>query len=427
RKVKWSGLSGTTPVRGQSSYRGVQPRVDWEEGRGWSQQPRADREEGGAGRTAACRVLTGRGGGLVVTAACCVLQELNEETAQYEDAVDPETGKRVLLIRELTGIAQTCAKSTSLALGWHGFTCPEQYRCTQVENPNYGISNFDNLAWAFLTIFQCITLEQWVDIMYWTQDATTGWACLYFIVVIFIGAFFLLNLVLAVITSMHNDTIMVAKEEQKMGCNTPAPNAEVDAMSSMMQKFMDTAGNVSKDVINRVGGEVASRGEELAAGVWQRTRINIRLIIMSFWFNPAVTLLILMNTLVLSLEYEGMDPQFRETLELLNFILSLIFLLEMSLKIGGLGFKEYIADGYNKFDLLVNLVNVCEMSLYQGQSGSLSVLRAFRILRVMKLFGNLKTLQLFLGTLMKTVMELGNFTFVVFLVIFIFALLGMQL
>ncbi|KAK3255479.1 hypothetical protein CYMTET_35338, partial [Cymbomonas tetramitiformis] len=289
------------------------------------------------------------------------------------------------------------------------------------------------------------------------------------------GAFFLLNLVLAVITSMHNDTIMaschsacpsrvppqrapasaarvlshwrprpprqwvhgrsraptrapqVAKEEQKMGCNTPAPNAEVDAMSSMMQKFMDTAGNVSKDVINRVGGEVASRGEELAAGVWQRTRINIRLIIMSFWFNPAVTLLILMNTLVLSLEYEGMDPQFRETLELLNFILSLIFLLEMSLKIGGLGFKEYIADGYNKFDLLVNLVNVCEMSLYQGQSGSLSVLRAFRILRVMKLFGNLKTLQLFLGTLMKTVMELGNFTFVVFLVIFIFALLGMQL
>jgi hypothetical protein len=61
-----------------------------------------------------------------------------------------------------------------------------------------GFTSFDNLLWALLLIFQCVTLEGWTDIMYWVMDATSGFACIYFIILIFIGAFFLLNLALAV-------------------------------------------------------------------------------------------------------------------------------------------------------------------------------------------------------------------------------------
>lgn len=48
-----------------------------------------------------------------------------------------------------------------------GVSCDEGYECRgNWEGPNYGITNFDNIGYAMLTVFQCITLEGWTDIMY---------------------------------------------------------------------------------------------------------------------------------------------------------------------------------------------------------------------------------------------------------------------
>lgn len=33
--------------------------------------------------------------------------------------------------------------------------------------PNNGITNFDNIGYAMLTVFQCITMEGWTNVMYW--------------------------------------------------------------------------------------------------------------------------------------------------------------------------------------------------------------------------------------------------------------------
>lgn len=91
-------------------------------------------------------------------------------------------------------------------------------------NPNRGITSFDNTLVAFLAIFQCISLEGWVDMQYWVRvarlvlhlsascwahnttagpqmrDTMSGWYGLYFVVLILFGSLFLLNLVVAVIT-----------------------------------------------------------------------------------------------------------------------------------------------------------------------------------------------------------------------------------
>jgi len=51
--------------------------------------------------------------------------------------------------------------------------CGKGYHCLtdQVcdfywEGPNFGITNFDNFGLAMLTVFQCVTLEGWTDVMY---------------------------------------------------------------------------------------------------------------------------------------------------------------------------------------------------------------------------------------------------------------------
>jgi len=55
-----------------------------------------------------------------------------------------------------------CSKSASVgrqcAAGW---TCGDSGI-----SPNGSVTSFDNIGWAFLTIFQCITLEGWTDVMY---------------------------------------------------------------------------------------------------------------------------------------------------------------------------------------------------------------------------------------------------------------------
>lgn len=42
------------------------------------------------------------------------------------------------------------------------------------EGPNGGITNFDNVFFAMLTVFQCITMEGWTDVLYWVRRHVSG-------------------------------------------------------------------------------------------------------------------------------------------------------------------------------------------------------------------------------------------------------------
>ena len=82
------------------------------------------------------------------------------------------------------------------------FNCPHGYFCGKQEtNPNYGNTNLDNIFYALLMVFQSTTLEGWSDIQTMYQRTYSYYIFLYFIMIVFIGAFFLMNLTLAVINA----------------------------------------------------------------------------------------------------------------------------------------------------------------------------------------------------------------------------------
>ncbi|GAB1291210.1 Voltage-dependent L-type calcium channel subunit alpha [Apodemus speciosus] len=86
-----------------------------------------------------------------------------------------------------TGHGRQCQNGTVCKPGWDG--------------PKHGITNFDNFAFAMLTVFQCITMEGWTDVLYWMQDAMgyeLPWV--YFVSLVIFGSFFVLNLVLGVLS-----------------------------------------------------------------------------------------------------------------------------------------------------------------------------------------------------------------------------------
>lgn len=108
-------------------------------------------------------------------------------------------------IHEMTG--QTLLDDEGEEILCGNTACPSDYYCgKRTLNPNFDTTNFDNIFWALLNVFQCITLEGWSEIMVMYQKVYSPFTIFFFVPMVFIGAFFLLNLTLAVIQSSYSQT-----------------------------------------------------------------------------------------------------------------------------------------------------------------------------------------------------------------------------
>ena len=139
-------------------------------------------------------------------------------------------------------------------------------------------------------------------------------------------------------------------------------------------------------------------------------------------FNGFIILIIFANTVTLSLEHDGMSDDLKDTLEKLNLTFTIIFILEMVLKLIGLGFKGYARDKFNLFDAFIVIISLLELVI--GSAGSLSV---FRTLRVFRLAKNIPSLRILLNTVLGSLASVGYMTVLLVLFLFMFAILGMQL
>jgi len=51
-----------------------------------------------------------------------------------------------------------------------GFRCPNGSSCkANWDGPKHGIVSFDNIIYAMLTVFQCITMEGWTTTLYYVS------------------------------------------------------------------------------------------------------------------------------------------------------------------------------------------------------------------------------------------------------------------
>ena len=73
-------------------------------------------------------------------------------------------------------------------------------------NPFHGAISFDNIGLAWVAIFLVISLEGWTDVMYFVQDAHSFWNWIYFVCLIVVGSFFMINLCLVVIATQFSET-----------------------------------------------------------------------------------------------------------------------------------------------------------------------------------------------------------------------------
>lgn len=234
--------------------------------------------------------------------------------------------------------------------------------------------------------------------MYMTTDSTQpiiGGA--FFTILIMFGSFFVMNLTLAVIS-----------EEFNLDESSRGPTADEKKM-----------------LLLRAAEERAKF----------KPRIHWLYAVVS---HPSFTVLImtaiLANTAVLALDHYPMPAKMDADLEIVNFGLSCVFLVEMIAKLIGLGLRQYARDRFNLFDAFIVTMSVLEtfasppsfMSDNPVKKGAVFALRSFRLFRVFKLARNWRSLRELLEMVARAVASIANFAVLLFLFIYIYALVGLQ-
>uniref|UniRef100_A0A8D0HSQ7 Sodium channel protein n=1 Tax=Sphenodon punctatus TaxID=8508 RepID=A0A8D0HSQ7_SPHPU len=166
--------------------------------------------------------------------------------------------------------------------------------------------------------------------------------------------------------------------------------------------------------------------------LWLRIKNRVKIFVMNPFTDLTITVCIVMNTLFMALDHYKMTSSFEFMLSVGNLVFTGIFIAEMVLKIIALDPYYYFQQRWNIFDSIIVFLSIIELSLPGSKGkgkgkGNVSVLRSFRLLRVFKLAKSWPTLNTLIKIIGNSVGALGNLTLVLAIIVFIFAIVGMQL
>uniref|UniRef100_A0A672YU96 Voltage-dependent L-type calcium channel subunit alpha n=1 Tax=Sphaeramia orbicularis TaxID=375764 RepID=A0A672YU96_9TELE len=307
------------------------------------------------------------------------------------------------------------------------------------EGPNNGITHFDNIGFAMLTVYQCITMEGWTKVLYWVNDAIGNeWPWLYFVPLILIGSFFVLNLVLGVLSGEFT------KEREKA-----RSRGEFQKLRERQQLDEDLHGYMEwithAEVLDADREGKGSDGMTRVflfcfvlfvlyfsrlARRWNRFfRMKCLIYVKTNTFYWVVMFLVFLNTLTIATEHHHQSDQLTSLQDVASRVLLVLFVIEMFVKMYALGPRAYFMSLFNRFDFFVVICGILEMIMLSAGAVTplgFSVLRCIRLLRILKVTKYWKSLSNLVASLLNSVRSIASLLLLLFLFIVIFSLLGMQ-
>jgi len=286
---------------------------------------------------------------------------------------------------------------------------------------------FDNILQAAFTLFQVITTEGWVVIMlavvdqngiYKDPERDSGeyWV-IFFWVYSLVGYFFLANVVIGVIIDNFNQMKRDAMEdtsEQKVLSEAQHRWLQCQKVFYATRSFF-----LITNVESLPPGQrglfffVASKKfESFIMGV-----IVLNIFAMAFRVNPEPT------------NSDDLSYALNSCINPINLFCLIVFNVEFVLKFTAYKWG-YFSDWWNRFDfscVLSSNVGYVLEQLQVGDTGSLSIIRMFRVIRLFRLVRFLQGLNQLSGAFLLSIPKLGNVSAILGLVLLIFALLGMNL
>ncbi|CDW83245.1 voltage-gated ion channel superfamily [Stylonychia lemnae] len=277
------------------------------------------------------------------------------------------------------------------------------------------ITNFDNLPVSMMSLFILSSTEGWGDIMYNGVDATEidhqpvynmneGWV-FFFMVFMIIGSLFLLNLFVSIVVNTYY------VEKEKLSQN--------DVLKNYQKQWL---------LIQSLGFEaqptkIEKRHDNIVSKFCQNIADSPK-------FDYFIIGCIIINTILMALTWFQNPQEIPANLEIVNYFFTAVFTLEAIIKIIAYGLG-YFKQGWNIFDFVIVIISYVTLIIGQLSSAAVgpkqtTIARAFRIGRVFRLIKKAKFLRIIFNTIIVTIPALANVGALMFLLLFIFSILGVQ-
>ena len=209
----------------------------------------------------------------------------------------------------------------------------------------------------------------------------------------------------------------VAKDDYSAGATTSADPAPLPLPASLLG-----------------GGGSASGADTSATPRWSLVRVCERV---TRWrhFATLIHVLILCNTITQCLAYPAMSASQCRALDAVSFGFACAFLLEMGVKLAGLGLRGYARDRSNLFDGSIVILNIVDIAVTASQGGgpwvadrpcssglNLSVFRTLRLARLLRAIPS----KFLLAIVVQMAEEVAAVTLIFALFLYVWTLLGMS-
>ncbi|XP_064906451.1 sodium channel protein type 5 subunit alpha-like [Columba livia] len=273
--------------------------------------------------------------------------------------------------------------------------------------------NFDDVGMGYLALLEVATFKGWMDIMYAAVDSRKineqpkfeAFLAMYtyFVIFIIFGSFFMLNLFIGVVISNFN------QQRKKI---------------SGKDLFLTEEQKKYYNALKKLGSKKPQKPIPRPLNVFQGLLFDI---VSHKTFDVTVVTLICLNMIVMMAESN--QDGIKDVLNKINFFFVAVFTGECVIKI--LALRHYFfTSGWNLFDLAVVVLSLVSIGLSEAFQTSFSptILRIFRLARIgriLRLIRKARGIRTLLFALLMSLPALFNIGLLLFLVMFIFAIVGM--
>ena len=277
-------------------------------------------------------------------------------------------------------------------------------------------SNFDNVGNAMLTLFQLMTTEGWQDVMNSGVDSVgiemqpiynnNIFNSLYFIVFMLYGAFVIINFFTATIVDNFNQI----KEKEEVGYGllvTDTQRQWIEVQSIWLRNKLIFKMRPPKNKFRRI----------------------IYMIATSKHFDYFISIIVLLNTVIMGIQYARMSDEYQFSLDVINYIFTAIYNIELILKLIGIGFRYFTEMDFNTFDwiwvILTDASLILSFFITDMIKSVVVFARGFRIIKIIRLtksFG-----KRLINAMVYAIPQMKNIFLLLILLMFIYAILGINM
>lgn len=343
---------------------------------------------------------------------------------KYDSLFSNEKAQYDLLVSENT--VETCASLTkTYDEGLYFFSPQLKLKQEQkIEALNYGYNNFNNFLYTLLTLFQCSTLSGWTTMLYLHQNGYNYYsASAYFIIVILIFRYFIINFCIGIMFNSSRENFTY--HQLKIINDFNDKYSDNDIKHKIIDKKMIK--NMFVGLYNLFFKATLFK-YNISRIFKHHYKYSFTYYIYIFVEQPIFSFIMhcctIINIIAMALYEEDMESKDKKTINDINTIMMCTFIFEFVVKLLGFGFRHYFKDKLNWVDCFVVLSSILEIAI---NSKVLGVCATIKILRIVDILKKFKGMRVIVRCISETVKEMISYIILMIIIMFCFALLGMNL